>query len=278
VTSGNFLEMLQSRKSKGANVCVGLDFDHNKMPTNDLQKMSPYEAICRFMTTVVDQTCEVASCYKPNYWFYAGYGSSGIQGLEKVIQYIKKKYPEIPIILDFKGGDIGNTVKMMERMSYLEYDVEAITANPYMGLKNLQYLYKNPDKFVYMILRTSNPEGTEFQTLRLADGRMLYQKLAYDIEDLNQPNVGAVFGATFCEELKKFRKSHPKMKLLIPGIGSQGGDLIKTVDGAFNNFIINSSSGISYANKQNLHFPLYVRNNAEQLNKAIIDAMSSGYY
>ena len=64
-------------------------------------------------------------------------------------------------------------------------------------------------------------------------------------------NVGLVVGATYPEELKLIRQSYPDMPLLIPGIGSQGGDLALTVrygvDTRREKTIINSSRQIIYA-------------------------------
>ena len=39
-------------------------------------------------------------------------GVKGWQSLEKTIQYLDEKYPEIFTIADAKRGDIGNTSKM----------------------------------------------------------------------------------------------------------------------------------------------------------------------
>ena len=67
-------------------------------------------------------------------------------------------------------------------------------------------------------------------------------------------NIGLVVGATYPEELKLIRQSHPEMPLLIPGIGAQGGDLALTVRYGVNSqgekAIINSSRQIIYASPE----------------------------
>ena len=61
-------------------------------------------------------------------------------------------------------------------------------------------------------------------------------------------NVGLVVGATGSEELRKIRTLSPKIPLLIPGIGSQGGDLAKSIEVSNKTGvgIVNISRGISF--------------------------------
>ena len=63
-------------------------------------------------------------------------------------------------------------------------------------------------------------------------------------------NCGLVTGATYPGELKEIRRVVGDMPILIPGVGTQGGDLEQAVKNGVNSrgdgIIINSSSGILY--------------------------------
>ena len=63
-----------------------------------------------------------------------------------------------------------------------------------------------------------------------------------------------MIGATYPEELRLIRNSHPDMPLLIPGIGAQGGELESTVRYGVNSkgekAIISSSRQIIYASRE----------------------------
>ena len=64
-------------------------------------------------------------------------------------------------------------------------------------------------------------------------------------------NIGVVVGATYPTELAAVRKIIGDMPILIPGIGTQGGDVAKTVKAGINSqgqgIIISSSRGIIFA-------------------------------
>jgi len=98
---------------------------------------------------------------------------------------------------------------------------------------------------------TSNPGSKDFQYLKM-DGKPLYEHVVENAKKWNtKQNIGLVVGATHPEELKKVRSLVPEMPLLIPGIGTQKGDLESTVrNGCDKNgelALINISRGIIYA-------------------------------
>ena len=63
-------------------------------------------------------------------------------------------------------------------------------------------------------------------------------------------------GATYPNEMKKIRKIAPKMTFLVPGVGSQSGDLQNTLKNGLRKngtgLIISSSRGIIYAQDSKL--------------------------
>ena len=67
-------------------------------------------------------------------------------------------------------------------------------------------------------------------------------------------NAGLVVGATFPEKIKAIREITGQMPFLIPGIGTQGGDLEKTLlyadDVSKLPYLINASRSIIYASSR----------------------------
>ena len=123
-----FTEKLLNISSKNNSLlCVGLDTDLNKVPKFLLKEK---DAIFEFNKKIIDATSDLVCAYKPNMAFYEAYGKDGWESLEKTCQYIPK---EVPIIIDAKRGDIGNTAKMYAKAFFEELKVDAITLSPYMG-------------------------------------------------------------------------------------------------------------------------------------------------
>jgi orotidine-5'-phosphate decarboxylase len=108
-----------------------------------------------------------------------------------------------------------------------------------------------------VLCRTSNPGAVDFQSLRCEvddNHKLLYEIVAEKVNGWNKyGNMGLVVGATYPEELKLIRERYPDMPLLIPGVGTQGGELSTVirygVDTARQRTIINSSRQILYASK-----------------------------
>ena len=105
----NKAALLEQIKSKRSVLCVGLDTDLEKIPQHLLKEDDPVFA---FNKAIIDATAAFTVAYKPNIAFYESMGVKGWQSLEKTIQYLDEKYPEIFTIADAKRGDIGNTSKM----------------------------------------------------------------------------------------------------------------------------------------------------------------------
>ncbi|NJL96927.1 orotidine-5'-phosphate decarboxylase [Candidatus Gracilibacteria bacterium] len=274
MTERNFWEMIQKRYSNKKYLCIGLDFDHEKLPTRELQNLNPFDAIYEFNSQVIESSKEFAACFKLNFWYYSAYGIEGFRGLATTIEYIKNNTKDIPIILDVKFNDIQKTVRNIHKFAYLtEFETDAITANPYLSLIDLEPLYTDPNKMVFILIKTSNQDSHKFQNL-ITDQGLVYERIAEQIQILNKENVGGVFGATYPEELKSFRLSYPNMKILIPGVGSQGASVVDTIEYAKHNFIINIGSSIIYPKSNSPNYPFYISCQAYNYNEQIKSGLS----
>ncbi|PIZ65702.1 orotidine-5'-phosphate decarboxylase [Candidatus Roizmanbacteria bacterium CG_4_9_14_0_2_um_filter_39_13] len=242
-------------------LCVGLDSSFDKLPKAFQKKDYPQFA---FNKWIIEQTHDVVCAYKPNSAFYEARGAEGIRELQMTCHYLVKYYPEIPIILDAKRGDIGSSNEGYIKYAYEYLQTDAITLHPYLGKEALQPFLDKKDKGCIILCRTSNPGSGEFQDLsicppleggaqRAGDVDKLYKTVASNIVKTwnNNNNCMLVVGATYPKELAEVRKIVGDMTLLIPGIGAQGGDVEKTVMAGLNSknagMIINSSRGIIFA-------------------------------
>jgi orotidine-5'-phosphate decarboxylase len=238
-------------KKNNSFVCVGLDSDLNKIPKFLLENRYPQFA---FNKAIIDATHNFVCAYKPNSAFYEVQGEYGVLQLKMTCDYLHTKYRQIPIILDVKRADIGESNDRYDRFAFEYLGVDAITLHPYLGHEALEPFLKRKDKGCYILCRTSNKGAGEFQDLEIK-GKPLYQVVAKSVAkawDTNG-NCGLVVGATYPSELKTVRKIAPNLELLIPGVGAQGGDLKKAVQYATDKngggFIISSSRGIIFAGK-----------------------------
>jgi len=131
----------------------------------------------------------------------------------------------IPVILDAKVGDIGNTAERYARMAYGEVGADAVTVNPYMGFDAVEPFLACPDRCAFLVCLSSNPGSADLQRLRV-DGVPLYRIVAEKAVAWNRRGpCGLVVGATHASDLKEVRGVAPGLPILIPGVGAQGGDL-----------------------------------------------------
>ena len=229
-------------------VCVGLDPDLAKMPECVKSLKNP---IFAFNKAIIDATCRDVCCYKPQIACYEG--QSAEEDLAMTLEYIRSVCPEVPVILDAKRGDIGNTSKMYAKEAFERYQADAVTLNPYMGMDALKPFLDYEEKGAVILCRTSNGGAKEIQELQLANGLPLYKHVAALIAgpwNYNGNNM-LVAGATAPAELGEIRKIVGKTPLLVPGIGAQGGDLEGVLKFGLTEektgLVINSSRGIIYA-------------------------------
>lgn len=266
-----FIEKLEASISKkNSLLCVGLDSDIGKIPREIVAlKNSQF----RFNKRIIDATAPFVCAFKPNSAFYEACGIAGIEDLKRTIQYINSQYPEIPVILDAKRGDIGNTNSGYVDFAYTYLHADAITVHPYLGREALSPFLEKEDKQVFVLCKTSNPGSGEFQNIE-SNGKPIYQIVAKNVarEWNAKNNCGLVVGATYPEELSIVRGLIGDMPILIPGIGAQGGDLEKTVKAGINSkktgAIITSSRSILFASKDN-DFDQKAAQEAERLKNAI---------
>ena len=243
-------ELTQQIHLKKSFLCIGLDVDLTKIPPHLLQLEDP---IFEFNKAIIDATHDLCVSYKPNTAFYEAYGLKGWQSLEKTINYINDKYPEIFTIADAKRGDIGNTSSMYAKAFLEDLNFDSVTVAPYMGKDSVEPFLAFENKQTILLALTSNEGAFDFQTQNVAE-KPLYQKVLETSKTWkNAQNLMYVVGATKAEYFAEIRKIVPDNFLLVPGVGAQGGNLQDVCRYGMNNTIgllINSSRAIIYASSR----------------------------
>jgi orotidine-5'-phosphate decarboxylase len=250
-----FLTRLQAAAAAHQSVlCVGLDPDPARFPGDWAGRP---ERMAEFCCAIVDATHDLVAAFKPQIAYFAACGAE--DQLQRVIDHIRRVAPQVPIVLDAKRGDIGDTAKLYAREAFERYGADAVTLSPYMGFDTVAPYLAYEDRGVFLLCRTSNPGGDDLQMQRLADvpGQpRLFEHLAarVSVGVAAQPQVpgqiGLVVGATYPAELARVRELAPDVPLLVPGVGAQGGDAAATVRANGGGpMLVNSSRAVLYAGR-----------------------------
>lgn len=230
-------------------LCVGLDPEPSRFPT-ELQRHPPPDAVEAFCKGIIQATAPYSCAFKPQIAHFAALGAEAV--LERLSQWVKKVYPQHLWILDAKRGDIGSTAQHYATEAFTRYHADAVTLSPYMGTDSLEPFLSHRDKGVFLLCRTSNPGGDDLQMQTLQSGERVFEYIARLAATRwnTHGQVGLVVGATYPAEVARVRSIAPKLPLLIPGIGAQGGDLTATVHAGATQtggMFVNSSRAILYA-------------------------------
>lgn len=229
-------------------VCVGLDPEPERLPAAVRSAERP---IFEFNRRIIDATAEFACCFKPQFAHFAALGAE--DQLLETIRYVHEHHPRLPVILDSKRGDIGSTAAKYAQESFVRYEADAVTVNPYLGFDSVEPYLAWKDRGVIILCRTSNPGARDFQDLEVG-GKRLYRHVAERVAQQwnGARNCLLVVGATYPAELAEVRAVvGADVPFLVPGIGAQGGDVKaavtagRTPDGR--GLLVNSSRAILYA-------------------------------
>ncbi|MDB5875109.1 MAG: Orotidine 5-phosphate decarboxylase subfamily 2 [Ramlibacter sp.] len=246
-----FIEMLQgAQRRNGSMLCVGLDPEPARFPAGlkgDAGK------IYDFCARIVDATADLVIAFKPQIAYFASHRAEA--QLEQLMEHMRRAAPQVPVILDAKRGDIGSTAEQYAKEAFERYGADAVTLSPFMGFDSIQPYLKYGGKGAFLLCRTSNPGGDDLQNQRLSsvEGQpLLYEHVARLAQGPWNANgqLGLVVGATYPAEIEGVRKVAPKVPLLIPGIGAQGGDATATVRAGWRPdapIVVSSSRQILYA-------------------------------
>lgn len=256
-----------------SSLCVGLDLDWSQIP-GEFKRLGREEGTFQYGRIQIDNTYDLVCAFKPNIAFYED-SPEGEMALERLVDYSHTNHPYIPVIGDYKRGDIGNTNLGYIRSAFDRYKFDAVTVNPRFGQEALQTFLDRKEKGIIPVIRTSNPGSDEFQKLpvpidAVAETKEEIIELYEAVGSSHMPawlvelwrisrkwningNCAVVIGATHADELSIARKIAPHIPILLPGVGAQQADIQKTVVNGMsedtNGMIINASRSVNFAKR-----------------------------
>jgi len=245
--------LLRIARQQRSWLCVGLDPDLDQIPAA-LKAGRGMRAMLEFNRQIIDATHDLVCAYKLNSAFYEALGPQGLEILKETREHIPG---EIPVILDAKRGDIANTARKYAQAAFEVYECDAVTVNPYLGFDSIEPFLSYRNHGLFLLCRTSNPGARDLQDLKCGNQK-LFEVVARKSRDWKAQSggeIGLVVGATYPDELRIVREIvTEEMFILVPGVGTQKGDLKKAVCSAANSqgerAIISVSRGVLYASNE----------------------------
>ncbi|MCH1505777.1 orotidine-5'-phosphate decarboxylase [bacterium] len=237
-----------------SNLCVGLD------PRPDLIAGGDIES---FVRKVMEETASYAAAFKPNMAYFEALGSKGVAILERVLA---DRPREIPIILDAKRSDIGETQKYYAKACFEHLDVEAVTLNPFLGYDSLEPFLAYEGRGLFILTITSNAGSQDVQMQPCGEGRV-FQKIQDMALRAPEGSTGMVVGLTNAEP--EVLDKIADLPLLLPGLGAQGGDLQALAgQGRKAPILVNVSRGLLFA-QDDRSFAQRAQDYRDQINAAL---------
>ena len=228
-------------------VCVGLDPEPERLPASLAGEAMP---IFEFNKAIIDATADLVCAYKPQFAHYAAHGAE--EQLERTIEYIHEQHPHVPVILDSKRGDVGNTAER-----YAHRGIRAIRrrCGDRQSLSGRRFA---------RAVSEARGQGRHHPVPHLQSGRARRAGLEVGGRGCITPSPNwrrstGIRAATACWWWgRRIRESWPKcaqivgdMPLLVPGVGAQGGDVAQVVrngqTATGTGLVISSSRAILYA-------------------------------
>jgi orotidine 5'-phosphate decarboxylase subfamily 2 len=220
----DFTDRLRAIQRKNNSLlCVGLDTELSKVPRSLLKSADP---IFEFNRRIIEATNDIVCAYKLNISFYEASGEKGWGTVHRTLAAIPRG---VVTIGDGKRGDIQTSAEKQAVLLCDDWKFAASTVNPYMGFDAVEPFIRRPEQGAFILAVTSNRGSKDFQHLKVR-GKPLYEYVIRAAKKWNAlGNIGLVVGATRPVELRRAREIVPAMPFLIPGIGTQKGDLKSTV-------------------------------------------------
>lgn len=251
------IEQLSARmKSENTLLCCGLDPDVGRLPVEVLARYACDEdRVCEFLQEVVDLTAPYVCAFKAQKAFFDKL-PGGHDVLKDIVAYIHVSHPGIPVIVDCKIGDIGNTMSSYTENLFTSLNADGVVVNPYMGDDVFEPLAKWSDKMIVVLVKTSNPSGGIVQDVILSGGEKLWEHVLDLVVDRwnHSGNLVPVLSSTSNLDMANIRTHIPDtMPILLAGIGAQGGNytnLHNLLNSQGIGVFVNSSRGILYPSSE----------------------------
>jgi len=236
-------------------LCVGIDPSAALLKSCALPDSA--EGALELGRRVLDAGQYQFSVVKPQSAFFERFGSTGLKALEELTQLARAR--DVLVLIDGKRGDIDTTAEAYAEgyfASASSLRADAVTTHAYLGFAALEKflgIAQRNDGGVFVVVRSSNPEGRELQLATMSNGETVARNLARLINERNaragaeSPGfIGAVVGAT-CDDADEIAAAMPSAYILAPGVGAQGAtlqDVLKRMPSARGRVLPNVSRAI----------------------------------
>ncbi len=264
-------------------VCAGLDTEYGYLTpeyestADELTNCEKAKYVYQFNCDIIDAIADIVPSVKVQAAYYEQYGAEGFQCFLDTMKYASDK--GLIVIADAKRNDIGSTAKAYAEAHLINSPAGFLTVNAYLGIDGIQPFLEACDmtgKGIFVLVKTSNPSGGEFQDLNVG-GKKLYEAVADKVKLWGEPyigksgysSVGGVVGATYPSEAHKLRQRIPTTFFLVPGYGAQGAgadDIAVNFDENGLGAVVNASRGLLLAYKKEK----YAHLNAPQAARAFV--------
>lgn len=252
-TCGFADRLLAASGRAGTPACIGIDPVSEKLPTA-LRRGSPVDQIGEFCRGIIEAAAGLAPVVKFQSACFERFGGPGVAVLAELIAHAKRA--GLLVVLDAKRGDIGISNEHYAA-GVVAMGADAVTVSGYLGLGVVEPFLKE-GVGVFVLVRTSNPDGDAVQSSRLADGRTVAEMMADQVAEFGRAwvgtagvsDVGAVVGATKAAEGAALRARMPNQVFLVPGYGAQGGtlqDVRALLDARRGGVLVTASRSVIYA-------------------------------
>lgn len=286
--------LCQAIKRTQCPVCAGLDTEYGYLTpeyqpsATELTNSEKAKCVLRFNCDIIDKIADIVPSVKVQAAYYEQYGAEGFQCFLDTMNYAKSK--GLVVIADAKRNDIGSTAKAYAEAHLMHSPADFLTVNPYLGIDGIQPFLEACEmtgKGIFVLVKTSNPSGGEFQDLNVG-GKKLYEAVADKAQLWGEPyignsgysSVGAVVGATYPSEAHKLRQRVASTFFLVPGYGAQGAgadDIAVNFDEKGLGAVVNASRGLLLAYRKekytHLSAPEAARAFALDMKQDIMDAL-----
>lgn len=246
----SLIEVLSNAPRAELTVCVGIDPTPDTLSAWGLDDTA--EGARKFAISMLEAAENTVSVVKPQIAYFERFGAEGYSVLTDVIREAKQM--GLLVLADAKRGDIGSTVDAYAEAwlgKRAPMQVDAITVTPYLGFGSLAPLLNrahDAGAYVFVVARSSNPEGTLLQE---HGSPKMWHRILEEIAEWEQSHgdktIGAVVGATVPSDLKYALERLPKAYFLAPGVGRQGASFEDVMDLTLerNRIIVSSSRALA---------------------------------
>jgi orotidine-5'-phosphate decarboxylase len=180
----SFRDLITRKWNEDKFFCLPLDSDYDRIspairnfvagiggPVKDI--------LFRFNKLVVDETASLVCAYMFNLGIYTAYARNGaIEALMNSIDYVRTTQPDIPVILDAPlalSDPAAN--ELLAHTAFTEFNVDALTVNPLLGLKALKPLIDRNFKGIIVACYSGQDAGREMLDLPVTPPRQKVEEL-----------------------------------------------------------------------------------------------------